>query len=164
MPFVEMFISVLALIISLLLFIFVVDWRYFRDWVVVFLFKCTSDFIWGSLVVERGLLKYPDRFFPNYYDTSILFELWVFPVLCVLYNQITMRRGIGPIIGYAVLFSAGITAIEYLIERYTNLIYYIDWTWFTTFYTLIITFLTARAFIAFFRFGCNYFEQKQPRR
>jgi hypothetical protein len=164
MPFAEMLISVSAFIIALLLFIFVVDWRYFRDWIAVFLFKCTVDFIWGSPVIEMKLLEYPVRFLPEYYETSILFELWVFPILCVLYNQVSMRRGIGPIIYYAALFSAGVTAIEYPIERYTSLINYIDWSWFTTFYTLMITFLMSRTFAAIFRFGCDYFEKGHSRR
>lgn len=158
----EMLISMTAFITAMLLFIFAVDWRYFRDWVVVFFFKCTIDFIWGSPVVSLKLIEYPVRFLPKYYETSILFELWVFPILCVLYNQATKDRGIGPIIYYALLFSAGITAIEYPIERYTNLLHYIDWSWFTTYYTLTITFLMSRSFIAFFRWGCNYFEKKHP--
>lgn len=153
----ELMITVSAFLIALLLLIFVVDWRYFRDWIVVFLFKCTLDFIWGSPVVSLKLLEYPVRLLPRYYDTSILFELWVFPILCILYNQVTKDKGIGSIIYYAVIFSAGITAIEYPLELYTNLIHYKEWTWFTTFYTLIITFLMSRTFIAFFRWGCTYF-------
>ncbi|SMD02675.1 CBO0543 family protein [Sporomusa malonica] len=159
MPFTENVISISAFVIALLLLIFVVDWRYFRDWVVVYLFKCNLDFIWGSPVVNLKLIEYPYHWLPYYYDTSILFELWVFPILCVLYNQVTKNRGIGPIIYYALLFSAGITAIEYPLERYTGLIHYIDWSWFTTFYTLTITFLLSRTFIALFRRGCDYFER-----
>lgn len=164
MALVEMVISISAFIIALLILIFVIDWRYFRDWVVVYLFKVNLDFIWGIPVVKLKLLEYPERFLPNYYDTSILFELWVFPILCVLYNQVTKDRGIGPIIFFAMLFSAGITVIEYPLELYTNLIHYIEWSWFTTFYTLIITFLMSRIFIAIFRRGCDYFRERSLRR
>jgi hypothetical protein len=157
---IETIITVIAAIITLLLLIFVVDWRYFRDWIVVYLFKCVLDFAWGSPVVNLKLLDYPIRLLPHYYNTSILFELWVFPVLCVLYNQVTRTQGLWPIIYYAVLFSAGITAIEYPIEVYTDLIEYLNWSWFTTFYTLMITFLCSRTFIAFFRWGCDYFRYK----
>lgn len=157
----ENVINVAAFVIALLMLIFLVDWRYFRDWVVVFLVKCNIDFIWGSPVVKLKLLEYPVRLLPQYYETCLLFELWVFPILCVLYNQVTKDRGIGPILYYAVLFSAGMTAIEYPIERYTDLIHYIKWSWFTTFYTLIITFLMSRAFIALFRRGCDYFGKQK---
>lgn len=154
----EMMISISAFVITLLLLIFAIDWRYFRDWIVVLLFKSHLDCLWGSPVVTLQLIEYPARFLPKYYETSILFEFWVFPILCVLYNQVTMKRGIVAIIGYALVFSAGITAVEYPLELYTNLIHYIDWSWFTTFYTLLITFLMSRAFIAFFRWGCDYYK------
>ena len=154
----EGIIMIVAAVISLLLFIFAVDWQYFRDWIVVFLFEGMSDFIWGSPVVEQHLIEYPIRLLPLYYDTSILFELWVFPVLCILYNQVTRKSGLGPIVYYALLFSAGITAIEYPLELYTDLIKYIEWSWLTTFIALTITFLISRSFIAFYRWGCDYFE------
>ncbi len=157
----ENIISFSALIITFLLLIFAVDWRHFRDWIVIFLFKSHLDCLWGGPVIKLNMLEYPNRFLPTYYERSLLFEFWVFPILCVLYNQVTMRRGIGPIIYYAALFSAVITLIEYPLELYTNLIHYIDWSWFTTFYTLLITFLISRTFIAFFRWGCDYFQKKQ---
>lgn len=157
---VEEIITITSAVITLLLLIFAVNWRYFRDWVVVYLFKTCLDFFWGSPVVKLKLLDYPNRLLPQYYDTSILFECWVFPVLCILYNQITREKGLWPIIYYALLFSTGITGLEYVIELYTDLITYIDWSWYTTFYTLTITFLLSRTFIAFFRWGCNYFNCK----
>jgi hypothetical protein len=157
---IETIIIILAAIITLLLLIFAVDWRYFRDWVVVFLFKGVLDFSWGSPVVNLKLLDYPVRLLPHYYNTSILFELWVFPTLCILYNQVTRERGLWPIVYYAVLFSAVITAIEYPLELYTDLIKYLNWSWFTSFYTITITFLCSRSFIAFYRWGCDYFIAK----
>ena len=156
----EEIINIIAAVISALLFIFAVDWRYFRDWVVVFLFEGLLDFIWGSPVATLNLIQYPIRLLPQCYDTSILFELWVFPILCILYNQVTRERGFGPIIYYALLFSAGVTAIEYPLELYTNLIEYIEWSWLTTFCTLVITFLMSRSFIAFYRWGCEYFSHR----
>ena len=152
---VEMFISLAAAVITLLLLIFAVDWRYFRDWVVVYLFKSLLDFVVSSPTVEHHLLEYPNRLLPNCYDTSLLFELWVFPVLCILYNQTTREKGLSAILGYALLFSAGITVIEYLLELHTNLIRYIQWSWLTSYVTLTITFLLSRGFIAFYRRGCD---------
>ena len=125
----------------------------------IYLFKCVLGFAWGSAVVSMRLLEYPYRLLPQYYETCIFFELWVFPTLCVLYNQTTMKRGILPSIGYAALFSAGMTAIEYPLELYTELLKYNSWSWFTTFYTLIITFLLSKLFVTLFRKGCDYFEK-----
>ena len=148
-----------AIVITLLLLLFAVNWRYFRDWVVVFLLQGYLDFLWGSPIVNLHLLEYPTRILPLYYNTNILFELWVFPTLCILYNQITREKGLKPIIFYALFFSAMLTAIEYPLELYTTLIKYMDWSWYTTFGTLTLTFLFSRLFIAFFRWGCYYFNE-----
>lgn len=156
----EQIIIIAALLITLFSLIFLVDWRHFRDWIVIFLYKSVLDAFWGSPVVNMNLLEYPVRLLPRFFDTSLLFEFWVFPVLCILYNQVTRERGLWPIFYYALLFSAGMTAVEYPLELYTDLIHYIKWSWFTTFYTLTITFLSSRAFIAFYRWGCSYFGQK----
>jgi hypothetical protein len=155
----ELIISIIAAFAGLLFLIFAVDWRCFRDWIVVFLYICVLDSLWGSAVVNAHLIEFPFRQFPQLFKMGLLFDYWIFPILCVFYNQITRESGLWPILYYALLFSAGMTAIEYPLELYTNLIKYIDWTWFTTFYTLLITFLSSRAFIAFYRWGCGYFEK-----
>ena len=157
----EFIISVVSAVLALLALIFIIDWRYFRDWVVVFLYKCVLDSLWGAPVVITERIEFPYRQFPQLYKISLLFDFWIFPVLCLLYNQVTRERGIWPILYYAVLFSAGMTAIEYPLELYTNLIEYHAWSWFTTFYTLTITFLSSRAFIAFYRWGCDHFSPKK---
>lgn len=157
---IELIISIISTVIGLLLLIFIVDWRYFRDWVVVFLYKSMLDSFWGVIVVKGNMLKYPMRQLPEYFQTSILFEWWIFPILCVLYNQVTRERGLPAILYFAILFSAGMTAIEYLLEKYTQLIEYLHWSWFATFATLTVTFLSSRAFIAFYRWGCDYFKDK----
>lgn len=57
---VEQIITIVVVTITLLLLVFAVDWRYFRDWVVVYLYKSVIDFIWGSPVVRLNLLEYPN--------------------------------------------------------------------------------------------------------
>lgn len=153
-------ITIISALVALFLLIFAVNWRYFRDWIVVFLYNCVLDSLWSTAVVVTNRIEFPFRQLPNFFKMSLLFDFWVFPVLCVLYNQITRERGLWPIFYYAVLFSAGMTAIEYPLELYTNLIKYIKWSWFTTFSTLTVTFLSSRAFIAFYRWGCSHFSQK----
>jgi hypothetical protein len=147
---------IIAAAVTLSMVVFAVDWRYFRDWVVVYFFQCTLAFAWSSPVVNLKLIDYPVRLLPDWYNTSILFEIWAFPVLCILYNQVTRQRGLWPILYYAALFSAAVTAIEYPLQLYTDLIKYQHWSPFTTFYTLMLTFLASRGFIAFYRWGCDY--------
>jgi len=156
----EGIISIIAGVSGGLILIFAVDWRYFQDWIVIFLFAGLLDFTFGSPIVTFNLIQYPIRLLPDYYQTSILFELWILPILCILYNQVIRERSFWPIVSYAILFSAGITVIEYFVELHTDLIQYIKWSWRTSFYTLTITFLISRFFIVFYRWGCGYFSHK----
>lgn len=151
---------IISSLITLFLLIFVVNWRYFRDWVVVFLFKCVLDLFMGSMIEKSNHLEYPVRLLPNHFDTSIVFEVWVLPVLCILYNQVTQYKKTWPIFYFALIFSAGITAVEYILELYTNLIKFINWHWYFSLCSLTVTFLLSRAFIGFFRWGCSYFPNR----
>ena len=155
---IENIIMITSAAVFLLLLIFAVDWRYFRDWVVVYLFKAVLDLTLGSAVVEAGLLSYPVRLLPGSFDTSIIFEIWIFPILCILYNQITRTRSLWPIVYYALLFGAGITIMEYSLEIYTDLIKYVSWKWYYSFLSLTVLFLASRLFIAFYRWGCRRFS------
>ncbi|SFR08866.1 hypothetical protein SAMN05660706_11774 [Desulfoscipio geothermicus DSM 3669] len=103
------------------------------------------------------MIIYPVRLLGYLFDTNLLFEILVLPTLCVLYNQVTLRRGLWPAFYYALLFSAGITALEYLIELYTDLIEYISWSWFFTLTSLTGVFILSRVFLVFFRWGCRRF-------
>ena len=156
----EQIIMLGSVVVTLGLLLFAVDWRYFRDWVVVYLFKMSIGLILTSAVVEAGLIAYPVRYFPQYFDTGILFEALVFPTLCVLYNQVVRARGAGAAIFYALLFSAGIAFIEYPIELYTGLIEYINWSWYASLLSIFSLFLVSRVFIAFYRWGCGYFGSR----
>lgn len=156
----ESIISLTAAIVTLLLAAIAIDWRNFREWIALFFFQGEIDLLLGSLVVESGLLDYPVRILPDLYDTSLLFELWVLPILCILYNQIINKRSLWSMGYYAMLFSAGITGIEFIIERNTNLIAYIEWSWVTTFITVTLAFWVSRAFVVLYRQAYRSFEQK----
>ncbi len=67
------------------------------------------------------------------FDINIMFDLLVFPVLNVLYNQTSYRSGLAGIISQAILYSVPITILEYWFERYTRLIQYENWSWMHTF-------------------------------
>jgi len=58
---VEPVISVAAALAALLLLVFTVDWRHFRDWVVVFLYKCVLDSLWGTAAVVTNRIEFPYR-------------------------------------------------------------------------------------------------------
>lgn len=119
-----------------------------KDWLLVYMGKAFVSSFVGFLIVERGLLEFPVRFLPQYFESSILFDYLAFPVLCVAYNQTSRRLKLNGIILQAVLYSGGITVVEFGLERYTAVIEYHGWTWYYTFATLTLTMLSVRAMIA----------------
>jgi len=122
-----------------------------KDWLLVFFIKGYISITLSVFIVEGELIAYPVRLLAGHFETSVLFELLVFPVLCVYYNQTTYRSGLGGIIGQAVLYSAGMTGIEVWLERNTLLISYLRWSGVSTFIGLFGTFVGVRAIMAVVR-------------
>ncbi|NPV93162.1 MAG: hypothetical protein HPY50_20570 [Firmicutes bacterium] len=159
---VNIVIVAVTILISLLILAFIVDWRYFNEWVVVYLFKSMLDLLLDNIAVSHHLLGYPQRLLPQYFQSNLLFDFFVFPVVCIWYNQVTREKKLAGIILYAFLFSAVMTAVEFPIERWTELLDYVRWTSFTTFYTLFVAFLVSRGFMAFYRWGSRRFGNIRP--
>ncbi|MBM7660349.1 hypothetical protein JOC85_001116 [Bacillus mesophilus] len=119
-----------------------------KEWLLVFFLKgYVSSFI-GKLVVKNKHISYPIRFMPKYFNSSILFEYLLFPLLCVFYNRTSLQSKPVSIILQSLLYSTPMTIIEVLLERYTDLIKYKrKWNWVITYVTLVITFLAVRMFM-----------------
>lgn len=124
-----------------------------KERLLVFFLKGYVSIFLSVIINGQGRIEYPARLLPQYFQTSILFELLVFPVLCVYYNMTTARSGLGGIAGQAVLYSGAMTAVEVWLERNTSLISYVDWNWNYTFIGLFCTFAGVRSFMA----GVRYF-------
>lgn len=119
--------------------------------VVAFLFKQMITFLTGLVVVELGLLKYPVRLFASVNRTSFTYEYYAFPVVCSAFNvwypndRSTLFQA-----GYYVGFSSVLTIVEAIIEKYTDLIEYINWEWYVTWITLCLSFFLTRLFCVWF--------------
>jgi hypothetical protein len=137
------------MIIALLVF---VPKNRLREASSVFLFKMFLTWGMGLFVVQMKWIEYPVRFiFPYAHRTSFTFEFFVYPAICVLFilyypwkkNYITQ-------LGYFVAYCSIMTIMEVLIEQYTDLIYYIKWTWYWTWITLFLTFFLSRTYYIWF--------------
>lgn len=140
----------IALINIVLLFYFVQK-PPIKDWLLVFLLKVFISTSLDQFVVSAGLIEYPVRFFPNYFNTSLLFDYLVFPILCLIYNQTTYHSTVRMILFQAMVYSGVMTVVEWLLERYTDLVHYVRWDAMTTFFSLLFTFLFVRAAMAVIR-------------
>ncbi|NMC57343.1 MAG: hypothetical protein GYA50_09005, partial [Eubacteriaceae bacterium] len=107
--------------------------------------------ILGLTVVQLGLIEYPVRFFPYATRTSFTFEYFVYPSICVIFNLYypNGKSRFRQFMHYF-YFCTAITIIEVLIEKYTDIIKYLHWTWHVTWITLFITFFLSRKFYVWF--------------
>lgn len=121
---------------------------------VAFLFKQAITWFLGLVIIEFGLISYPVRFFSEVNRASFIFEFFLYPVVCGIFNAFypTKRSRIVQL-GYYYLFPTFMTIIEVILERYTDLISYHHWNWFLTWLTLLITFFITRLFCIWFFSG-----------
>jgi hypothetical protein len=118
---------------------------------VAFGFKQVLTWMLGLSVVELGLIEYPVRLFPNANKTSFSFEYFIYPSICAIFNvNFPEKKGKFKQFMYYVYYSSILTIIEIIVERYTNILNYIHWTWYTTWITLFITFYMTRKFYLWF--------------
>ncbi|KQL50725.1 hypothetical protein AN964_24170 [Heyndrickxia shackletonii] len=144
-------IETLIWIISfLLLFIFVPKQK-IRDAWVSFLFMQLPAWILGLAVVQYGLIEYPSRFFAHAVRTSFTFEFLAFPVISVLFNiHYPTQKGFWWKIFYVFAFPTILVPVEVLILRYTDLVKYIHWTWYTSWISIMLTLLLSYLFYKWF--------------
>jgi len=138
-------------IIMLALLIWLVPVSRIREALVIFFIKQSITWIFGLLVVQLGLIIYPLRVFPNATNTSFTFEFWVYPIICIIFNlYYPFGESVISQIWHYTVYASVITAIEYIIEKYTLLIKYINWAWYWTWITLVLTFLASNMFYRWF--------------
>ncbi|WP_305853291.1 CBO0543 family protein [Halobacillus amylolyticus] len=130
-------------ILGLVLFIFALRKPPRKDWLLMFLISAYFAIILGVIVVEEHLLTYPVSLF-KHFQSSVLFEFLLFPVLCTYYYQTSYFTGAFGIIWQAVVFSGVLTIIEFCLERYTDLIRYLQWDWYYTFTSVFLFMVSVR--------------------
>lgn len=141
-------ISVFAIATSILAFI---PKNKMRLAVVAFLATQVITFLIGLVVVELGLLAYPVRLFASVNRTSFTYEYYAFPVVCAAFNVwYPHNQGKTIQLGYYVGFVSILTAIEVIIEKYTDLIEYIHWEWYITWVTIGIALFVVHQFCKWF--------------
>lgn len=128
-----------ALLVTILLLILFTPRDKIREAHVIFMFKQVLTWLTGLLVVEFGLIEYPVREFQIATATSFSFEYFIYPAVCIVFVlRFPEYKTVWHKIGWFALFPTVITIGEVLIERYTNLIKYINWTWYWTWLSLLL--------------------------
>lgn len=122
-----------------------------KDWLLIFFFKAYISSTVDTLLVKKDYLKYPIRIFDSF-NISFIFDYLLFPISCVYYNQLTKHSNFIGVVLKVLYFSIPMAIIEHWLVIKTKLIEYKKgWTSFTSFFSLTITFLITRSFIALVR-------------
>lgn len=131
---------------SVILIIFVPKHK-LRQAILAFLYKQLITWLFGMLVVEKGLIRYPVRLFSKANKTSFCFEYYFYPALCAIFNIYYPEKK-SPLhkLLYIASHSGTLTLIEVILERYTNLIEYVKWRWYWSFLTMSITYYSSAVF------------------
>ncbi|WP_372660709.1 CBO0543 family protein [Cohnella sp.] len=118
---------------------------------VAYLFKQMLTWMVGLIVVELGWIEYPVRCFATVNRSSFTFEYLAYPIICGLFNaRYPENRSLLFKLFYYSSYCTVITVVEVLIEKNTDLINYIHWSWYWTWITLFITFFMSRTFCKWF--------------
>lgn len=122
-----------------------------REAHIAFFFKQLITWVLGLLVVQLKLIEYPVRLFSYANKTSFTFEYFVYPSLCAIFNvHYPEKKSAFSQFMYYFCYCTTITVLEIFVERYTNIIKYIHWTWYITWITLFITFYMTRKYYEWF--------------
>lgn len=143
----EWVIQWIFLILSLAILVYWLIYPPYINWLIVFLFSAYLALPLGVILVRLGYFSFPVRFLSSYFESSILFEYLVLPILSVIYYKSTMRLAFLKSAGYAMLYSIGIASLEVILEKYTNLMVYIHWSFFYTLWTTFSYLLVIRVFV-----------------
>ncbi|WP_134705211.1 CBO0543 family protein [Ammoniphilus sp. YIM 78166] len=147
----ESIIEVTSWVVMVILLLIFVPKTKFRDAQVIFLFHQTMTWFLGILVVELRWLEYPVRFLAFAIRTSFTFEFFVFPALAILFIlKYPVAKGRLGRITYAVAFTTILTIFEVVLEKYTDLIEYHEWTWYWTWIAILVTFYVSRKYYNWF--------------
>ena len=147
----ETYLLIAAWLITIVTLLIFVPKDKLREAYVIFLFKQLITWLFGLIVAEYRLIEYPVRIFKYASKTSFTFEFFVYPSICVIFNlYYPAQKSILRKFLHYFKYCTAITVIEVLIEKNTNNINYLNWTWYWTWITLYITFFFSWKFYEWF--------------
>jgi hypothetical protein len=147
--------EIIILIFSIILAVFSL-WKFvpkekILDAHVSFLFMQGQTWLYGAFVVENRLIEYPVRFIYYAYRISLVFEYLIFPTISVMFNIHfpSEKRFLHKLL-YIIAYPTVITIIEVILEKYTGVIKYLNWTWYWSWLTMLITLLISYKYYLWF--------------
>lgn len=122
-----------------------------REALVIFLFTHAVTGLFGLIVAELKLIEYPIREFAYATKSSFAFEYFIYPATCVIFIlRFPHTKGWMNKVGWYLIWPTWMSIVEVLIERYTGLIRYLDWSGLWSWITLLVTFSMSHLFYQWF--------------
>ncbi len=147
----ELTILLLAYVVTLILLLLLVPRNRIREALVIFFSKQLLTWLLGLTICQLKLIDYPVRSFPYATKSSFDFEYFIYPSICVLFNlYYPAGKSLLHISLHYFFYCTLLTILELIFEKYTELITYINWTWYMTSITLVITFYLSNKFYFWF--------------
>lgn len=156
---VEKGISISSTIVTILLLILLIPKNKIRQALIPFLFHQVLTWFFGLIVVEKGLIRYPFRYyFSRSNKSSFIFEYLIFPAFAVFFNLFyPVKRSLLMKNIHYLFFTSIITFFETIAVKYTKLIEYKKWTWYWSFITIWISYFITNLFYRWYfkKTPCN---------
>ncbi|MDQ0916701.1 hypothetical protein QFZ78_002961 [Paenibacillus sp. V4I5] len=147
----DMVILYLAWIITVLLLVIFIKPENSIQAQVSFLFMQIPSWLFGAWVVQKGFIEYPVGFLKMIYKSSFTFEYFVFPAVSAIFNvHFPKDRSWFVKSIYILSFPTVITIIEVNLEKYTQLIKYLNWAWYWSFISITFTLLISYGYYLWF--------------
>lgn len=136
----EVIIETFAWILAIILFYLFGIKVNLRIAIIGFLFMQAITWPSGYIVTEMNLISYPVRFFDYASKSSFTFEYLVFPVVSGLFSVYYPKKSSKlKKITYTFVIVSTLTIAEIILERYTDTVEYLNWTWYLSFITMFIS-------------------------
>lgn len=122
-----------------------------KDWLLVYTFNAITNIILDKWVT-MNFISYPTRLLPKIFKIHILYDALLYPMVTVIYNQLTSKDKPIAIVYKLLFFSVPLTIFEFWAERKTGLIKWSNgWRWYHTFLSVSLKSLITRGVVSIFR-------------
>ncbi|MBM4761478.1 CBO0543 family protein [Bacillus sp. B15-48] len=119
-----------------------------KDWLLVFFASAFSNGVIDKIIVANNFLKYPVRLLPKYFQVHILFDALLYPLVNIMYNQLTLKDNHLIALFKLFYFIIPMVVIEVWAERRTKLIEFKrGWRWYHSFVSLMVKSFFSRFWI-----------------
>ncbi|WP_420917033.1 CBO0543 family protein [Paenibacillus mucilaginosus] len=142
------------LLLSMLILPFLMRRPDKKDWLLAYVFNAVTNVLLDKITTKMKLITYPTRLLPKIFRIHILFDLVLYPIATVIYNQMSNKGkdNLLSIVSKVFFFSVPLTLFEIWDDRKTGLIKWSAWwKWYHTLFSVSLKSLITRGLVELYR-------------